>query len=177
MLVAISAGTSQEPASDDDVGRENAIIVATLVRTTIVALHQANLTGNYTVLRDLAAPGFSGRLSAADLARIFAPLRAENTGLDAVVVLDPRLTSAPAIDNDGMLNIKGRFETRPAAVDFQLIFQAVNGVWRLFELSVNPIRPVAEARAADPPGAGLLGPAIMPQSLVPPTPRPRPEAQ
>ena len=29
-----------------------------LVRTTLLALDQANKTGNYTVLRDLAAPGF-----------------------------------------------------------------------------------------------------------------------
>ncbi len=57
--VALAAGTAvaqpSEPHSDT-ASRDNAIIVATLVRTTLVALDQANVTGNYTVFRDLAAP-------------------------------------------------------------------------------------------------------------------------
>ena len=32
-----------------------------LIYTTLIALNQANLTGNYSVVRDLAAPGFRER--------------------------------------------------------------------------------------------------------------------
>jgi hypothetical protein len=32
--------------------------VLILIRSTLLALHHANQTGNYTVLRDLGAPGF-----------------------------------------------------------------------------------------------------------------------
>ena len=45
--------------------------VLMLVRSTILALDQANKTGNYTVLRDLGAPGFQVN-TAAKLAEIFA---------------------------------------------------------------------------------------------------------
>ena len=174
MLAGLPAAGSQEPPAAGDIGRQNAIIVATLVRTTLVALHQANVTGNYTVLRDLAAPGFREAHTDADLARIFAPIRASNIGIDAVVVLDPHLTSAPAIDDSGMLQIEGTFDTRPSAITFQLLFEAVGGGWRLFGLSVNPVATVADAAAAKRDVSGLIGPAILPQSLIPPTPHPRP---
>jgi hypothetical protein len=46
-----------------------------LIRTTIIAINQANKTGNYTVLRDLAAPDFQNVNSAEKLAEIFTGLR------------------------------------------------------------------------------------------------------
>jgi hypothetical protein len=41
--------------------------VLTLVRSALIALQQANETGNYTVLRDLGAPGFEEANTAARL--------------------------------------------------------------------------------------------------------------
>ena len=38
-----------------------------LIKNTLAALNHANLTGNYTVLRDLGAPGFSQANTAARL--------------------------------------------------------------------------------------------------------------
>jgi len=45
--------------------------VLILIRSALIALDQANKTGNYTVMRDLGAPGFQVN-SAARLAEIFA---------------------------------------------------------------------------------------------------------
>ena len=47
-------------------------MVATLIRSSLLALHHANVTGNYTVLRDLSAPSFRSRNTAADLSGSFA---------------------------------------------------------------------------------------------------------
>ncbi|WP_370157515.1 hypothetical protein [Bradyrhizobium ottawaense] len=46
-----------------------------LIRSTLLTLNDANRTGNYTVLRDLAAPDFQARNTAADLALNFLDLR------------------------------------------------------------------------------------------------------
>ena len=46
-----------------------------LIRTTLIALNQANQTGNYSVLRDLGTPQFQSLNSDARLAEIFAALR------------------------------------------------------------------------------------------------------
>src|SRR5262249_54607445 len=54
--------------------------VLILIRTALLALDQANKTGNYTVLRDLGAPDFQAN-TAARLAEIFAQQRRDNVDL------------------------------------------------------------------------------------------------
>jgi hypothetical protein len=49
-----------------------------LIRSTLLALNDANRSGNYSVLRDLAAPDFQAHNTSADLAQIFADLRRRN---------------------------------------------------------------------------------------------------
>ena len=46
-----------------------------LIRRTLLSINDANLSGNYTVLRDLAAPDFQKVNDAQKLAGIFANLR------------------------------------------------------------------------------------------------------
>jgi hypothetical protein len=172
-ILAVGPAGAQPQSVDgpNAASRENATIVATLIRTTLVALDQANVTGNYTVFRELAAPSFRERNSDASLALIFASLRSANIDLSAVVVLEPQLTAQPAIDNNHTLHIQGTLATKPAAVRFELLFQAIEGRWRLFGVSVNPI---AAAKPAAPPLAAGGAAPIRPGSLVPPVPRPRP---
>ncbi len=169
LTIAAAGAQPATTVAPDATSRENAIIVATLVRTTLVALDQANVTGNYTVLRELAAPSFRDRNTDANLALIFAPLRNAGIDLGAVVVLEPQLTAAPAVDANQMLHIEGTLATKPAAVHFELLFQAIDGRWRVFGLSVNPLAPVAPA--AKPALSGGAAP-ILPGSLVPPEPHP-----
>ena len=54
--------TQQQPAMP--VSTEQALY---LIRSTLLTLNDANQSGNYTVLRDLAAPDFQARNTAADL--------------------------------------------------------------------------------------------------------------
>ena len=61
-----------------------------MIYTMLIAINQANLTGNYSVVRDLAAPGFREANSAARLAEIFAALRQRNLDLSPILLLDPK---------------------------------------------------------------------------------------
>src|SRR5262249_11024777 len=107
-----------------------------LIRSTLLTLNDANRSGNYTVLRDLAAPGFQARNTAADLSAIFTDLRQRKFDLCAAALIAPQLTAAPAIETNGMLRLKGLFPTRPLQIDFDLAFENVGGQWRLFAVSV-----------------------------------------
>jgi hypothetical protein len=49
--------------------------VIVLIRSVLLALQHANDTGNYTVLRDIGAPGFQAANTASRLSEIFANLR------------------------------------------------------------------------------------------------------
>ena len=48
-----------------------------LIRRTLLTLNDANLTGNYTVFRDRAAPSFQSANNAAKLSEIFTKLRTQ----------------------------------------------------------------------------------------------------
>ena len=140
-----------QPAQID----RNGVLI--LVRSTILALDQANKTGNYTVLRDLGAPGFQAN-TAARLAEIFATQRRDNLDLSGVAVIDPQLTVLPQIEANGMMRMAGFFPSVPQQVNFEMLFAPVSGQWRLFGISVNvgqsgPVAPQPPTAAPPAPAA------------------------
>jgi hypothetical protein len=135
--------------------------VVILIRTTLLSLNDAMRTGNYTVLRDVASPSFREANSAGRLSQIFADVAAKNLDLAAVAILGPQLSQAPSIDQNKRLHISGYFPGNPVQLNFDLIFEPVNGQWRLFGLSVVPApsaTPNASAAPANPPPASTAPP-------------------
>jgi hypothetical protein len=144
-----------KPKPQAQPGKQPAVGVAQalyLIRSTLLTLNDANRSGNYTVLHDLAAPGFREKNSAADLALIFSNLRRRHFGLFAVALAAPQLTAPPHIENNGMLRLTGYFPTRPLQIKFDLLFQNVGNEWRLFGISVNtpPAPPLVEKHHTKP---------------------------
>jgi hypothetical protein len=126
-----------------------------LIRSTLLTLNDANRTGNYTVLRDLAAPDFQARNTAADLGLNFLDLRRRNFDLYAAALLAPQFTAAPGLDQQGVLRLAGYIPTRPLEIKFDLTFQIVAGQWRLFAIAIAtpeaaPAQPQVEATPAKP---------------------------
>ena len=111
--------------------------LVTLITTTLLALNQANATGNYSVFRELGAPGFQVANSTGQLSEIFAKLRSQNFDLSPIVLLQPKLLRPAEIESNGMLRVTGFFPTAPERLNFDLIFQAVNDQWRLFGIAAN----------------------------------------
>ena len=131
--------------------------VLMLIRSSLLALDQANKTGNYTVLRDLGAPGFQSANTAARLSEIFAKQRNDKLDLSGVAVIDPQLTVLPEIEANGMMRLAGFFPSMPSQVNFELIFAPVDGQWRLFGMGVNlgqaaPVAPAQQPAASNPQG-------------------------
>lgn len=106
-----------------------------LVRSTLLSLADANRSGNYSVLRDLASPAFAERNTAADLAQTFAAIRTAKVDLAAAALIEPVLDGAPLLE-EGRLRLKGVVPAKPQVILFDLSFEAVAGTWRLFSLSV-----------------------------------------
>lgn len=116
-----------------------------LIRSTLLTLHDANRTNNYSVLRDLAAPDLQAKNTAADLSQVFADLRQRKVDLTAVALAAPQLTAPPSLDSNRMLRLTGFFPTSPLQINFELIFQNVDGRWRVSGISVaTPPAPQPE---------------------------------
>jgi len=108
-----------------------------LVRSTLIALHQANVTGNYTVLRDLGAPRFRDSFDAAQLAASFAEQRNRRYFLAGVLVVDPVFTAPPVVADDGLLRLAGYFPSGPMRLRFELSFELVGAEWRVAGIEVG----------------------------------------
>jgi hypothetical protein len=124
----------QPPAPKPAQIDRNGVLI--LIRSTLLALDQANRTGNYTVLRDLGSPDFQAN-TAAQLADIFVQQRRDNVDLSGVAVIEPQLTLLPQIEANGMMHMAGFFPSVPTQVNFELLYAPVGGRWRLFGLSVS----------------------------------------
>lgn len=140
----VAAQQAPAPAAAPAIGE---LDVHKLVWSTMIAVDQANKSGNYSVLRDLAAPGFQASNDPARLTQIFAGLRATNIDLSNTLLLAPTYTARPTMVQPDVLRMQGYFGLRPASVRFELIFQWIAGRWRLFGVSIVPFQMPADQGA------------------------------
>jgi hypothetical protein len=137
-----AAGTSATTVSAET--------VLLLIRSALLTLNDAQQTGNYTVLRDRGAASFRNRNNAAQLSRIFSSLTVRGIDLSSTAILTPNMQSTPVIGSDGRLRIQGYFPGDPVRIDFDLMFEAVGGIWHIYALSVAPVVADANASAKTP---------------------------
>ncbi len=130
--------------------------LAKLIWSTMAAVDHANQAGNYSVLRDLAAPGFQVNNDSARLAEIFASLRASRIDLSNTLLLAPTYSSAPRIVEPGVMQLRGGFGLRPTAIGFDLFYQWNAGRWKLFGVSIVPLAISTQQPAP----AGQAPPAV-----------------
>lgn len=124
-------------------------VLLMMVRTTLVALNQANFTGNYTVLHGLGSPQLQAKNTPADLGDAFAGLRGQNIDMSPVLVLTPQLTEKAGFTPEGALRLVGFFPSKPLQIEFVMNFLPVNDRWRIDGLSVSAV-PAPQAAAPAP---------------------------
>lgn len=150
------AVAAQQPASQPAAQMPDAVAMIIMIRSTLVALNQANQTGNYSVLRDLGAPAFQASNNPAQLAVAFTALRDQRLDIASVLAVTPELAETPTIDQNNILKLTGFFPTEPLRINFQMAFQLVAGTWRPIALAVGanqpqaPAQPVADATPKKP---------------------------
>ena len=124
-----------------------------LVRSALISLDHANSTGSYSVLRELGGPGLQQH-SSAQLGSIFANLRNQQVDLLPVAIVTPQLTQPPSVSPEGLLQLVGSFPTQPRQIQFQIVYQPVDGQWKLFGLNISLVAapaPVPQTSAAPAP--------------------------
>ncbi len=110
-----------------------------LVWSTMVAVDNANTSGNYSVLRDNSATGFQMANDQARLTEIFAGLRASRLDLANALLVPPTFTADPRFLQPDVIQLQGVFQIRPSPLRFDLIYQWEQGRWKLFGINVGPL--------------------------------------
>ena len=125
------------PARADPPVKVSGPEISSLIRTTMIAIHQANETGNYTVLRDLGAMLFYYDKSASILADIFRPLREQSVDLSETVLQDPLMSEPPSLTADGVLRLKGWFPQELHNIKFDMTFRFEYKRWRILAIAIE----------------------------------------
>lgn len=167
------------PAAPQPANMDPKAILA-IIRSTLLALDQANKTGNYSVLHDLGSPDFQRDNTVAKLGEIFAGQRNVNLDLAGALVMEPALTLPPQIETNGLLHLAGHFPVSgDARLNFEMFYQLVDNKLKLFGVSVNvaqdasssPVEvpaPVVQSPAAKQPETGKPKAKPKPKSVVDP---------
>ena len=153
LLMALAPVGQAHEASAEGAAAPDRQETARLIWTTLIAVDHANRTGNYSVLRDLAAPAFRDANNAAQLAGIFAKFRKRDIGLRRVVLASPVYAEPPKILDNGLYRVRGSFPFRPVGIKFDLLFRFSRGEWQLFGVSIAPVEmpaPPAGGPAPEP---------------------------
>ena len=119
-----------------------------MVWMTMATVHGAITSGNYSVLRDVAAPGFQAANDTTKLAGIFARLRADGVDLSRTLLATPVFRAPPRLIQPGLLQVQGSFALRPVALDFEILYQWTGGQWRMFGVAISTGRLPTEPSAA-----------------------------
>ncbi len=135
IIILGGIAASQEGERKLVIPSDNALAI--IIKATLSAYNDGNVTGNYSVLRDLASPIFREANSPARLADVFQDMRRRKMNIAPILLLQPQLLREPEIDADGHLILEGFFETRPEQVEFLLVYEATTGPGRLFAIRVS----------------------------------------
>ena len=137
----------------------SAVTLTVIIKDAIIALNQANATGNYSVLRDMGTPVLRESFDQTALAAAFANLRTRKIDLSPAYFLSPNLTKKPELNKDNELVLVGLFPTQPLQIQFELRFMQLDGRWRLAGIAVDAVPPSASqasAAASTPPAPAQL---------------------
>lgn len=130
-------------ANDNDL-----LLVNMLVKSSLTALNQANLTNNYSVLLDLASEEFQANNSETTLAEAFRPVRESGLNFAGIVEYQPVFSAPPTLDDQDMLRVIGYFDTVPR-IEYGLVFQPVEGRFLVDALSINIVPVTDEVEAEE----------------------------
>jgi hypothetical protein len=120
---------------------ENTVPSATLqeilIKTSLLTLNDANLTGNYTVLHAKLAKPFREQFSPDRLKQVFKAFADQKADWGLIAAKPPVATSETTIDNRGALILRGYFDTKPSRLIYELDFIPSEGEWKPIKLNLN----------------------------------------
>jgi hypothetical protein len=114
-----------------------------LIKTSLLTLNDANLTGNYTVLHAKLAKPFREQFNPDRLKQVFKPFADKKLDLGPIAAKPPIATADTLIDNRGALVLRGYFDTSPSRVYYEFDFIPSENEWKPIKLNVN-VKPPGE---------------------------------
>jgi len=121
----------------------NALAQEILIKTSLLTLNDANVTGNYAVLYAKLAKPFRDQFSPDRLKQSFRPFADRKIDWEIVAARPPIATREAQIDERGALLLRGYFDAGSSYVVYELDFVPSEQEWKPIKLNVN-VKPSAD---------------------------------
>lgn len=129
MLTCASAAIAQKIPPEDE--RE------VLIKSTLLTLNDANLTGNYQVFCARASRQFQTKCTGTAMADAFKGFRENKMSMVSIIADEIHSMTEMSIDKDGVLILRGRFKDDEKRISFDLKFVKNDAIWKLLGITVN----------------------------------------
>ena len=114
-----------------------------LIKTSILTLSDAIVTGNFTVLHAKVAKPFREEFGPEQMKQAFESFAEQKIDMSAISAATPVATEPAQIDDRGALLLRGRFDVGRSRLAYELHFLPSEGEWKAIKLHVN-VKPVNE---------------------------------
>ena len=108
-----------------------------LIKSILVTLNDAVASDNFTVLHAKISKPFRDQFPPEKLRTVFKDLVEKHAVFDAIVASAVIPEEDARIDDKGVLRLKGRFDTTPKKVKYQLGFIPSDGQWKLSGVTID----------------------------------------
>jgi hypothetical protein len=136
-VAAVVACAAAAPGQVSAQGMPTPYTQEVLVKSMLVTISDAVLTDNFTVLEAKISKPFRDQFPIAKLRAIFKDLVDKHAAFDAVVAKPIIQDAETRIDANGILRLKGHFETAPKQFKYQLGFMPSDGEWKLSAVAID----------------------------------------
>lgn len=137
LTAAILAALALSTAGATAQGMPSPFVQEVLVKSILLTLNDAVATDNFTVMHAKISKPFRDQFPPEKLRSVFKDLIEKRAVFDAVVAKPIVPDGEAKIDDNGVLRLKGRFETTPKQVKYQLGFIPSDGLWKLSGITID----------------------------------------
>lgn len=174
--LAVGETTTSAPSAEPPREIPFGPVEAMLLRSTLIAINQANLTVDYAIVRHMLAPDLAKTYPGPQIAVLLKPWRDRRRDFGFVAIADPELDTSPTIDGQGVLRMQGSVPTPSFRLAFDLSFRKVAGRWMLSVLTLSDGTTTTSSRTVTMASARASSAEsdVMPVDSVPDHPPPLP---
>lgn len=108
-----------------------------LIKTSLLTLNDANITGNYAVLHAKLAKPFRDQFTPDKLKQAFKGFADQKLDYGLIAAKPPVAAGDATIDSRGALHLHGYFDTRPSRLTYDLDFLPSEGEWKPIKLNID----------------------------------------
>lgn len=147
-IVAITATAIAGAAPAGSQPLPTPLVEEVMVKTSLLTLNDANITGNYDVMYAKMAKAFRDRFGADTLKQAFKSFAGKH--IDIIAAKPIVATNEARINGNGALMLRGYFDTTPSRLSYELDYAVSEGEWKLIAIDIKVRGPsTSDAGAID----------------------------